>query len=150
MSDKLSVLTVDDDPMVLKLVEAHLVPKGYRVTTASSGAEGLEKASKEKAGLVILDVSMPSLTGFEVCRKLRERQEYLGVPILMMTGKNKESDIVEALESGADDYLIKPVEADLLTAKVEQLMKLAKENSLPSKTYSKPRSGRSERSGGSR
>jgi two-component system sensor histidine kinase ChiS len=150
MSDKRSVLAVDDDPMVLKLVEAHLVPKGYHVTTASSGAEGLEKAAKEKAGLVILDVSMPSLSGFEVCRKLRERQEYRSVPILMMTGKNKESDIVEALESGADDYLIKPVEADLLTAKVEQLLKLSKDDSLPSKTYSKPKFGQSERSGGSR
>ncbi|HXV18502.1 MAG TPA: response regulator, partial [Candidatus Omnitrophota bacterium] len=137
MSDKLSVLAVDDDPMVLKLVEAHLAPKGYHVATALSGTEGLEKAAKEKAGFVILDVSMPSLSGFEVCRKLRERQEYRNVPILMMTGKNKESDIVEALESGADDYLIKPVEADLLTAKVEQLLKLAKENSLPSRTYSK-------------
>lgn len=150
MNTQTSVLAVDDDPAVLRLVEAQLSPQGYRVLTALNGADGIDKAVKEKLGFVILDVTMPSLSGFEVCRKLRALKEYRNIPILMMTGMNKESDIVQALESGADDYLVKPVEADLLAEKVEQLLKLARENSLPSRTYTKPEFGESEKTGGAR
>jgi len=109
------ILVVEDDPGAIRLVSYTLEQEGYEVITALNGLEGLKKARADKPDLLILDVMLPGLDGFEVCRRLRADDETAGLPILMLSAKAQEIDKTTGLKIGADDYLAKPADpADIL------------------------------------
>jgi two-component system, OmpR family, KDP operon response regulator KdpE len=114
------VLTVDDEPRFLRLIEANLTAAGYQVLTASGGQEALEIIVDQKPNLVLLDVMMPEMDGFEVLDRIRE---FSNLPVIMLTAKGEEADRVEGLNRGADDYVIKPFSATELLARVKAVLR---------------------------
>src|SRR5713226_2299015 len=116
------VLLVEDDPSIREVVELGLAGAGLRVTACGDGREGLTRQRQDPFELVILDVMLPSLDGFEVCREIRKDSR---VPILMLTARTDTIDVVVGLESGADDYVIKPFEMAELTARVRAVLRRA-------------------------
>ncbi len=117
------ILVVDDDDLVLLAIQELLTPLGFAVTTMSNGMGALEKASSDRFDLVILDVIMPEMDGFEVCRKIRQMGFYAETPILMLTAKSAEEDKQRGMEAGANLYLPKPISPKRLIALVEESMK---------------------------
>jgi diguanylate cyclase (GGDEF)-like protein len=122
-----SVLVVDDDPDVARFVEVNLRSAGYDVTVASNGEEGLTKAVELRPDLVLLDVMMPKLDGFEVAQRLRRDPRTSSSSIIMLTAKALSSDKVLGLSSGADDYIIKPFDPVELLARVKGTLRRARE-----------------------
>lgn len=118
------ILTVDDDPTVTKLVGSILTANGYEVISASDGLEALAKIKKEQPDLVVLDVVMPEINGYDVCYQLRFNKDFEKVPIILLTSREQELDHTLAERSNIE-YLQKPVHAKSFLQKVEQL--LAKE-----------------------
>lgn len=119
MSD--TILVVDDDPMVLELVEYNLRGSGYRIITASDGQEGIRTFHQEHPQLVILDIAMPKLDGYQVCKRIREVSN---TPIIMLTAKGRyEEDIIKGLDMGADDYLVKPFKVGELLARIRATLR---------------------------
>ena len=114
------ILVVDDDPEIVSFVRRGLAYEGYKVDTAADGSEALAKAREKEPDLVILDIMMPGIDGLEVSKRLRQGSD---VPILMLTAKGTVADKVTGLESGADDYLIKPFAFDELLARVRALLR---------------------------
>ncbi|MFO7996540.1 MAG: response regulator transcription factor [Dehalococcoidia bacterium] len=117
-----TVLIVEDDQNLLDTIKYNLAKEGYRVTTALDGAHALEAARRDKPELIILDIMLPKLSGFEVCRILRKE---MTVPILMLTAKTEEVDKVVGLEIGADDYMTKPFSMRELLARVRAMLRRA-------------------------
>src|SRR5438309_8403857 len=122
-----SVLVVDDDPDVARFVEVNLRSAGYDVTVASNGEEGFDKAVELRPDLVLLDVMMPKLDGFEVAQRLRRDPRTSSSSIIMLTAKALSSDKVLGLTSGADDYIIKPFDPIELLARVKTTLRRAKD-----------------------
>jgi DNA-binding response OmpR family regulator len=114
------VLVVEDEPTLLETLEYNLTRQGYEVRTASDGLTALDLARREHPDLIVLDVMLPKLDGFEVCRVLRRE---MNVPILMLTARTDEVDKVVGLEMGADDYLTKPFSMRELLARVKALLR---------------------------
>ena len=114
------VLVVEDDPTLLETLEYNLTRQGYGVYTAADGLAALEVARRERPDVIVLDVMLPGLDGFEVCRILRRE---MSVPILMLTARAEEVDRVVGLEVGADDYLTKPFSMRELLARVKALLR---------------------------
>ena len=114
------ILVVDDDPEIVSFVRRGLAYEGYKVDTAADGSEALAKAREKEPDLVILDIMMPGIDGIEVSKRLRQGGD---VPILMLTAKGTVADKVVGLESGADDYLVKPFAFDELLARVRALLR---------------------------
>lgn len=123
---KETILVVEDDEDIQELIEFNLAREGYRVLKAASGEEALVMENREKPDLVILDLMLPGLDGLEVCRRLRSGPGGGDVPIIMVTAKGEESDIVTGLELGADDYLVKPFSPRVLVARVRNVLRRAK------------------------
>ncbi len=122
------ILVVDDEPAFVRLVNQTLTHKGYEVLTAGDGQEALRLVFANKPDLVLLDVVMPKMDGWQTCSRIREVTD---VPIVMLTGKQKsEADIVRGLDYGADDYLIKPVGSRELVARVRAILRRAESPSL--------------------
>jgi CheY-like chemotaxis protein len=117
------ILIVDDDELVLIAIQELLTPLGFSVTALSSGPEALEKVSNHQFDLVILDVSMPEMTGFEVCQRVRQMETYTEIPILMLTARSGEEDKQRGMEAGANLYLPKPISPKRLIALVEEALK---------------------------
>jgi pilus assembly protein CpaE len=117
------ILVVDDSAFNLKIVSAILAPAGYEITTASNGREALERVDSVQPDLIILDVMMPELNGYEVCRRLRRKVTTMHRPILMLTANDSLEERVYGLEAGADDYMSKPFEAPELQARVKALLR---------------------------
>lgn len=115
------ILVIDDDDKITGMLRRSLAFEGYSVTTANNGADGLKQMLGMEPGLVILDVMMPHLDGWEVCRRIRGSGS--GVPILMLTAKDEISDKVKGLDLGADDYLVKPFALEELLARVRSLLR---------------------------
>ena len=116
------ILVVDDDEKIIAMLRRNLAFEGYQVDTASNGSEALKfLANNEEPNLVILDVMMPQVDGWEVCRRLREAGSQ--IPILMLTAKDEISDRVFGLDNGADDYLIKPFALEELLARIRVLLR---------------------------
>jgi len=115
------ILVVEDEPTMLRGISDALKSKGFSVLAASDGEKGLELATSGKPDLILLDVMLPKVNGYEVCRLLRE--EGLDVPILMLTAKDQESDIVLGLNLGADDYVTKPFSVRELLARVNAFLR---------------------------
>jgi len=114
------ILVVDDEPRLLAFLRSELKASGYRVSVAHDGKGALRAAAARGPELVILDVMLPDMDGFEVCRRLREEST---VPILMLTARTGEADKVEGLDAGADDYLTKPFSTSELLARVRALLR---------------------------
>ncbi|MDM8560691.1 adenylate/guanylate cyclase domain-containing protein [Candidatus Parabeggiatoa sp. HSG14] len=123
------VFVVDDEPVNLQVLMNHLALQNYAISQASNGIEALAKVEEGyKPDLILLDVMMPKMTGYEVCRKLRDMFPVSELPILMLTAKNQVSDLVEGLESGANDYLTKPISKHELMARIKIHLQLCKIN----------------------
>ena len=122
-----SILVVDDDPDIARFVEVNLRSAGYDVSVAGDGEEALERAAELRPDLVLLDVMMPRLDGFEVAQRLRKNPQTANTSIIMLTAKALSSDKVTGLQSGADDYIIKPFDPIELLARVKGTLRRAKE-----------------------
>jgi pilus assembly protein CpaE len=116
------ILIIDDDVDTLRLVGLMLQRQGYQITAASSGGQGLTKALDERPDLILLDVMMPDMDGYEVARRLRKNPATVSIPILMFTAKTQLDDKVTGFETGADDYLTKPTHPTELQAHVKALL----------------------------
>jgi len=117
---KTRILVVDDELSIIKFLRANLEAKGYKVLAAMDGAEALQTFEMELPDLVILDIMMPKMDGFEVCRRLREWSQ---APIIMLSARGDESDKVKCLDLGADDYITKPFGASELIARVRAVLR---------------------------
>jgi DNA-binding response OmpR family regulator len=114
------ILAVDDSPTILEMIKAILEAADYEVITAADGAEALETARAEKPDLILLDVMLPKLDGYRVCRLLKFDQNYKEIPIIMLTAKTEEQAMATGIRTGANQYLTKPVEPDTLLAAVAE------------------------------
>jgi DNA-binding response OmpR family regulator len=119
MSDN-AILAVDDDPDALDIVRTFLESKGHRVVTAADGREALVKLEETRPALVLLDVMMPEIDGWEVARIIKNHPEYGSVRVVMLTARSDFTDKQEGLRAGADDYIVKPIRLDELEQKVER------------------------------
>jgi class 3 adenylate cyclase len=117
------VLVVDDQPQNTRLLEAILIPRGYTVQTASSGEEALEVITQSPVDLVLLDIVMPGMDGYQVCRRIREQPDTAYLPVVMVTASGDEQK-VKALEAGADDFVTKPINQSELMARVASLARI--------------------------
>ncbi|GAB3438887.1 response regulator transcription factor [Streptomonospora sediminis] len=115
------VLVIDDEPNIRDLVQAALRFHGFSVTTAETGDEGLARAHEERPDLIVLDVLLPDVSGFEVCRKLRDSGNQ--VPVIYLTARDTPSDTVTGLSLGGDDYVTKPFSVEALVARVHALLR---------------------------
>ncbi|MFC1943008.1 response regulator transcription factor [Chloroflexota bacterium] len=118
--NKTRTLVVDDELSIIKFLRANLEANGYQVLTAMDGAEALQAFEMELPDLMILDIMMPKIDGFEVCRRIREWSQ---APIIMLSARGDESDKVKCLDLGADDYITKPFGKDELIARVRAVMR---------------------------
>ena len=116
------ILVVDDSPTDLKIMCEPFLSNGYEVITAADGEEALQKAESEKPALMVLDVIMPKMNGFQVCRKIKTTPDLQGIKVLLLTSKNQESDEFWGKRQGADAYMTKPFDGDELLAKAEDLL----------------------------
>lgn len=115
------IMVIDDDEKITSLLRRSLAFEGYEVTTAQDGAEGLRLLSQRQADLIVLDVMMPRLDGWEVCRRLRSAG--IASPVLLLTAKDEVQDRVKGLDLGADDYLVKPFALEELLARIRALLR---------------------------
>ncbi len=124
------ILVVDDEEDLLELIGYNLMRDGYLVDTAKSGESALEKIRREKPDLVILDLMLPGIDGLEVCRQVKTDPITARIPIVMLTAKGEDADIVAGLELGADDYITKPFSPRVLLARIKAVLR--RERSEPS------------------
>ena len=123
MADRPRILVADDVPENVRLLEAVLVPRGYDVVSASDGLQALEVARSARPDLVLLDVVMPGLDGFEVCRQLRAREDTAMLPVIMLTA-SEGTEKTKAIDAGADDFIPKPFNHDELLGRVRSLLRI--------------------------
>ncbi|MBP6899236.1 MAG: response regulator [Burkholderiaceae bacterium] len=114
------ILLVDDSKTELHVLSELLRREGYQVRTAESGDEAMKRLAEDKPDLILMDVVMPGQNGFQLTRTITRDPRYAGTPVIMCTSKNQETDRVWGLRQGAKDYVVKPVQADELLAKIRQ------------------------------
>jgi DNA-binding response OmpR family regulator len=119
-----TILVVDDDAKNVRLMEVLLRPRGYAVVTAANGAEALQQVHRDPPDLILLDVMMPQVDGFEVCRLLKDSPATRLIPVVMMTALNGVEDRIKGIDAGADDFLTKPVNRDELLARIRTSLRL--------------------------
>jgi len=120
---KRHLLVVEDDEDILELVAYNLAKAGYRVTKAATGREALARVAEEPPDLVVLDLMLPETDGTEVCRRLKGDANTSAIPVVMLTAKGEESDVVAGLELGADDYITKPFSPQVLLARIRAVLR---------------------------
>lgn len=123
MMAKESILVVEDEPDIAEIIEYNLVREGYRVQIADDGEAALDQILRIAPDIVLLDLMLPGLDGLEVCRRLKEDPVTRGIPVIMVTAKGEESDVVLGLGIGADDYVSKPFSPRELTARVRAVLR---------------------------
>jgi DNA-binding response OmpR family regulator len=116
------ILIVDDEPNIVTALEYLLGRSGYEVAVAENGEEALERVASFRPDLVLLDVMMPRLNGYEVCRRLRERPEWAGIRIVILSAKGRDVDVSKGVSLGADLYVTKPFSNTELVAKIDALL----------------------------
>lgn len=122
MAEKPRILLVDDEPSIIKMVGKRLEVEGFEVVVAMDGQEGLAKAQSEHPELIILDLMLPKLNGYEVCTMLKQDTRYQQIPIVLFTAKTQEKDEALGMECGANGYLRKPFRAQELLATIRGLL----------------------------
>ncbi len=120
-----TILVVDDEEDIIELVELNLAREGYRVLGCATGEKALEIARSKLPNLIVLDLMLPGIDGLEVCRRLKADPKTAPIPIVILTAKGEESDVVTGLEVGADDYVAKPFSGKVLAARVRRLLRRA-------------------------
>lgn len=123
MSTVKKILIADDEPDILEIIQYNLQAEGFEVITAKNGIEAIEKAKRNLPDLIILDIMMPGKTGMEVCNLLRQQPAFKNTLIIFLTALSDEGTEVKGLESGADDYLTKPISPKVLVSKVNALFR---------------------------
>jgi len=123
MGDKGKLLIIEDDSSLVKALELYFSRVGYQVSIAENGLEGLQRLYSERPNIVILDIAMPKMDGWEVCRRIRELSD---VPIVILTARVQENERVRGLKLGADDYVVKPFSLKELEARVEAVLRRAR------------------------
>ncbi len=118
-----TILVIEDEGDILDLITVNLTREGFRVLGAASGEEGLALAREEAPDLIVLDLMLPGLDGLQVCRALRADPSTRALPVLILTARGEEADIVAGLETGADDYVTKPFSPKVLVARVRSVMR---------------------------
>jgi two-component system, OmpR family, alkaline phosphatase synthesis response regulator PhoP len=120
---KAKILVVDDEEDIRELIQLNLSHEGFKVLMCETGEQALEKAGSELPDLIILDLMLPGIDGFEVCKKLKSNMKTENIPVVMLTAKGEETDVVTGLEVGADDYITKPFSGKVLVARVRRLLR---------------------------
>jgi len=133
MSDKSRVLVVEDEEAIRLGLEENLAYAGYEVLTAADGPTALETATRDRPDLVLLDIMLPGLSGFEVCRQLRDKG--IEMPVIMLTARGDEFDKLHGFEMGADDYVTKPFSVDELLARVKAVLARGRARSTGPRNY---------------
>ena len=123
MSSVKKILIADDEPDILEIIQYNLQGEGFEVSTAKNGNEAIEKAKRVLPDLIILDIMMPGKTGLEVCNILRQQPAFKNTLIIFLTALSDEGTEIKGLETGADDYLTKPVSPKVLVSKVNALFR---------------------------
>jgi len=121
MSEK-RILIVDDDPDIVETVAFFLSGSDYQVFIAKNGKEALEQVKEEKPDLVLLDVMMPEMNGLEVCRKLKNNPETNSIPVVMLTAQGSKKDVDDAIDGGANGYVVKPFNLPGLVERIETIL----------------------------
>ncbi|MBD3386238.1 diguanylate cyclase [candidate division KSB1 bacterium] len=121
---KAKILVVDDIPVNVQLLETHLISAGYNTMVANNGEEALEKVKQDEPDLILLDVMMPKMDGFETCKKLKNSQKTRHIPVIMVTALNEIADKIKGIESGADEFITKPFNKMELLARVKSLLRI--------------------------
>jgi two-component system, OmpR family, alkaline phosphatase synthesis response regulator PhoP len=125
MAERAKILVVDDEEDIIELVELNLAREDYRILPCTTGEKALEIAGSEHPDLIILDLMLPGIDGLEVCKRLKGDSKTGSIPVIMLTAKGEETDIVIGLELGADDYITKPFSGKVLVARVRRLLQKA-------------------------
>jgi DNA-binding response OmpR family regulator len=120
---KAKVLVVDDEEYIQHILNFSFGAEGYDVVTASDGEEGIDKAKNEKPDVIVMDIMMPKLDGYEACKRLKSDPETKGIPVILLTAKGRDVDRKLGSEAGADDYVVKPFSPGRLIERVEGIMK---------------------------
>ena len=123
MTDKKTVLVVEDEEDILALLQFNLMKAGYEVICAADGEEGLRKIAERQPDLMLLDLMLPGIGGLEICRRLRCDEKTAQLPIIMLTARGEEADVVQGLELGADDYMTKPFSIKILLARIQTVLR---------------------------
>jgi len=121
--EKTTILVVDDEEDIVELVQLNLAREGFQTLACTTGEEALEIAESRLPDLIILDVMLPGIDGMEVCRRLKANPDTRQIPVLMLTAKVEEADVVAGLELGAGDYVTKPFSGKVLAARVRRLLR---------------------------
>ena len=116
------ILVIDDDPTVIRMTQGVLTSNGFDVLTAQEAAQGLEMAMKDKPQLIILDVMMPIINGFNICRLMKSQENFKHIPIILLTSRSQEQDRKIGEEVGADAYVTKPFKTEDLLQKINALL----------------------------
>ena len=122
MTASKTILIADDEPLLTEMLEFRLQAKGFGTTVASDGREALEKFASERPSAVVLDAMMPVHDGMEVLRRIRMDEEHGDVPVIMLSARRSEEDIVRALEAGASDYIVKPFLPEELMVRLQRFL----------------------------
>ena len=116
------IVLAEDEPQIAKLVEFKLKKEGYQVTWKENGEEALKAIKEEKPDLILLDVMMPVMDGYEVLRRLKEDENLKSIPVIMLTARAQEKDVVKGIDMGAEDYITKPFHPAELLARVKRIL----------------------------
>jgi two-component system phosphate regulon response regulator PhoB len=127
MRKKRKILVIEDDPDILEILDYNLQQEGFEIFSAEDGERGLREAAVHQPALILLDLMLPGIPGLEVCRRLRSKDATRNTPLIMVTAKGEESDIVAGLELGAHDYITKPFRVRELVARVHAVLRRADE-----------------------
>ena len=131
---KIKIFLVEDDKDIAELVEYNLVREGYDVTALSTGEDALDHLNKETPALILLDLMLPGMDGLETCRLIKQEKKIKDIPIIMLTAKSEESDVILGLQLGADDYIAKPFSPKVLLTRIKTVLRRTSGKVDPSET----------------
>lgn len=125
--EKFQIVAVDDSSLILMTLDKILSEQGYEVKGFSKGMRALKYLKKEVPDLIILDVEMPEIDGFEMLKLIKEKEELKNVPVIFLTSNNGQNEVIDAIKGGAKDYIIKPINEELLIEKVNKIFGIEKD-----------------------